>query len=133
MGSQAMCLIRCSFHPCTLAPEGGAPASRTWAPSRRGVGSPTQTAAGSGAPLVHDAFRRFPVGTPSHRTGKQECVGTVPTCPPRGPATGRQKRHCREDFWLKPPPASPLGLKPRGVRRAKAYSVSSALPELRQP
>jgi PPOX class probable F420-dependent enzyme len=45
-------------------------------------------------------------------------------------ATGRQKRYCGEDFWLKLPHASPLGLKPCGLRRAKALlcHIVAALP-----
>src|SRR5215469_8627167 len=50
-GSQASSLLGCFFHPCCLAPEGGAPASWTLTPSPGELGSRKQPGS-SGAHLV---------------------------------------------------------------------------------
>src|SRR5215469_6073455 len=50
-GSQASSLLGCFFHPCCLAPEGGAPASWTLTPSPGELGSRKQPGSSGAHPV----------------------------------------------------------------------------------
>src|SRR5690242_18033692 len=75
MGSQAHRLMGCLFHPCGLAPEGGAPAYWTVTPSPGERGS--LNSGSSGAHLVQGTVVLFPVGPIHHGTRKHYSVGEV--------------------------------------------------------
>src|SRR5258708_39783620 len=82
MGAQATGLMGCSLHPCTVAPEGGAPAQADVSCIAVGRGEPS-TAAQAQVHPVQGTLLLFPVGTISHGTGTQQAIGKVQEVPYR--------------------------------------------------